>query len=104
MKRLAILTILLLGACGHPAAAPVHPTLPEVTLCKTTEAELRAALGTPTRDGLFHSARVMSWIVDGSGGVIRYLAVMLDGNSVVIDRVWNIPTEIPWTPTDQCAR
>ena len=101
MTRLAI----LLAACSHPGppAAP-HATVPEVTLCKTTEAELRTALGTPTRDGLFHNARVMSWIVGGNGGVTRYLAVMLDGDGVVIDRVWNIPTEIPWTPTDQCAR
>jgi len=34
--------------------------------------------------------------------VIRYLAVMFDAGGVVIDRVWSVPTEISWVPTDQC--
>lgn len=60
-------------------------------------------LGESTRDGIFHDARIESWILgEGHGGVVRYLAVMLDPKGVVIDRVWDVPTEIPWVPADQC--
>lgn len=96
---------LLLGACHHGgAAAPARPATeaPHVVLCETTEADLRAALGAPTRDGTLHRAHVMSWIL-GEDDVVAYLAVMLDDAGVVIDQIWNVPTEIPWTPTDQCA-
>ena len=100
MKRL----LLVLAAChAQPASPPPPRSLPAITLCKTTEAELRAALGEPTRDGMLHDARIASWILgEGAGGVIRYLAVMFDAQGVVIDRVWNVPTEVPWVPADQC--
>ena len=99
---------LLLPACaafGEEDDRPAAPgVVPVVELCRTTETDLRAALGTPTRDGLLHDARVQSWITgEGEGGVVRYLAVLLDARGVVVDRIWNIPTEIPWTPTDQCT-
>ncbi|MBX3155707.1 MAG: hypothetical protein KF773_06895 [Deltaproteobacteria bacterium] len=103
MVRYGLLLAALAGCHGEaarPAAAPKGP--PAVTLCKTTEAELRAQLGEPTRDGLLHDARVLSWILGERGGVVRYLAVLLDANHVVVDRIWNVPTEIPWTPMDQC--
>jgi hypothetical protein len=45
----------------------------------------------------------MSWII-AERTVVSYLAVLLDGSGVVIDQVWNIPSEIPWIPTDQCAK
>ncbi|MEO8701814.1 MAG: NUDIX domain-containing protein [Kofleriaceae bacterium] len=102
MKTFALL---VLAACRAPAAHAPAPAAgpPAITLCHTTEAELRAALGEPTRDGIFHDARIESWILgEGHGGVVRYLAVMLDPKGVVIDRVWNVPTEIPWVPADQC--
>lgn len=88
---------------GAKARGPVQ--LPPITLCRTTEAELRAALGTPTRDGLLHDARVLSWITGASReGAVRYLAVLLDGQGVVIDRIWNLPSEINWVPADQCTK
>jgi hypothetical protein len=101
-----LLAIAALAACHSTAAAPARPSPspPAITLCRTLEAELRAALGEPTRDGYIHADRVLSWIVgEGRSGTIQYLAVMLDGNGVVVDRVWNVPTEIPWTPTSQCG-
>jgi len=95
---------LLITACrlGAAAAPDSRSTPPQVVLCRTTEVELRAALGPPTRDGVFHRAHILSWIL-GDEPVVRYLAVMVDDAGVVIDQVWNVPTEIPWTPTDQCG-
>src|ERR1700759_855511 len=95
---LAALCAVLVGCGAHreatEARGPVR--LPPVTLCHTTEAELRAALGTPTRDGVLHDARVLSWLTGISHeGVVHYLAVLLDGQGVVIDRIWDVPTEIP---------
>jgi hypothetical protein len=100
------LVLVAIGCRSTHATAPAAPrAAPEVALCRTTEAEVRAALGPPTRDGLLHDARVMSWILgEGNGGVVRYLAVLLDSRGVVVDRIWNLPTEIPWVPADQCAR
>lgn len=101
------LWVMLVGCGAHrtepEASHPVAP--PPITLCKTTEADLRAALGVPTRDGLLHDARVLSWITGIThDGVVRYLAVLVDGHGVVVDRIWNLPTEIPWVPADQCPR
>ncbi|HEY0476744.1 MAG TPA: hypothetical protein VGD37_04425 [Kofleriaceae bacterium] len=104
---LAACAVLLGCGAPHRQGPEVRgiAALPQVTLCRTTEAELRAALGVPTRDGLLHDARVMSWITGASSeGAVRYLAVLLDAHGVVIDRVWNLPTEIPWLPADQCTR
>jgi hypothetical protein len=103
MRRVWLL--LALAGC-HPSSTTSHPKVsaaaPQVELCKTTEAELRRALGPPTRDGLYHRSKIMSWIL-GEDQVVQYLAVLVDGRGVVIDQVWNVPTEIPWTPTDQCS-
>ncbi|MCY7354116.1 MAG: hypothetical protein LH470_03390 [Lysobacter sp.] len=75
-------------------------------LCRTTETELRASLGIPTRDGRLRDARVLSWITGDSdgddGGVVHYVAVMLEPHGTVVDLYWDLPTEIAWTPTDQC--
>ena len=46
--------------------------------------------------------RILSWIV-GEGSVVSYLAVLVDPRGVVVDLVWDVPTEIPWTPENQCA-
>ena len=105
MLRFALL--LLVATACHPnnSKTPTTPPpkLPTLVLCKTTEQDLRTALGEPTRNGLYHDQHVMSWIVE-EHTVVSYLAVLLDANSVVIDEVWNIPSEIPWIPTDQCAK
>ena len=96
-----------LGGCAStPQAGPPPPDrtpfVRSIELCRTTESQLRIALGAPTRDGVLHNARVMSWILGRDDGVIRYLAVLLDADGIVVDRIWNLPTEIPWTPTDRC--
>ena len=36
------------------------------------------------------------------GSVVSGLAVLLDARGVVVDLEWDVPTEIPWTPADQC--
>ena len=53
------------------------------------------------RDGILDGARVMSWIARWDSP-LRYFAVLLDDHGVVVDIFWDIPTEIPWVPTDQC--
>jgi hypothetical protein len=108
IRLAAFFSPLLLAACA--GAAPSTAPAPEgggravaegVVLCRTTEAELRAALGPPTRDGRLRDQRVLSWIVD-EGSVVAYLAVLVDVRGVVADLYWNLPTEIPWTPSNQC--
>jgi hypothetical protein len=98
---------LLPVACARPAPPPrVAPVdagavARSITLCTTTEGELRRQLGQPTRDGLLRRSRVLSWIV-GEDQVVTYLAVLLNERGVVVDLYWDLPTEIPWVPTDQC--
>lgn len=104
--RLALCAAALAG-CAHTAAAPSAPSVDAaavaraVVLCTTTEADLRRSLGAPTRDGRFRDARVVSWVT-GEEGVVHFLAVLLDARGVVVDLYWDLPDEIPWTPTDQC--
>ena len=102
-----VIAALLLGGCAHSASVPATPAVDggavarSIVLCKTTEAELRQQLGEPTRDGRIHGSRVISWITQWESPT-RYLAVLLDGSGVVVDVYWDVPTEIPWSPTDQC--
>ena len=104
-----LLALVLATACT--SAEPEPPSLPTdaaavaraVVLCTTTFEELRAQLGEPTRDGILHRARVASWISTWDSPT-KYLAVLLDERNVVVDLYWDIPTEIPWTPSDQCRR
>ena len=103
----ACVVILGCGGAAQGGAPRAHTAveLPPITLCRTTEAELRAALGAPLRDGVLHDARVMSWVIGhGPEGIVRFVAVLLDARGVVVDRMWNLPAEIPWVPTDQCTR
>jgi hypothetical protein len=44
----------------------------------------------------------MNWIVQAESPG-RYLGVLLDSRGVVVDLYWDIPTEVPWLPADQCA-
>ncbi len=99
----------MLASCatrGQAAAADgpdLRPLVGAIDLCTTTEAELRRDFGTPTRDGRLRDARILSWITAmGDDGVAHYLAVMLDARGRVVDLYWDLPTEIPWTPSDQC--
>ncbi len=79
------------------AAAIAH----SVRLCRTQFAELQQQLGQPTRDGIVHKQRIVSWIVQWDAPT-RYLAVLLNAQNTVVDLYWNVPSEIPWNPTDQC--
>jgi hypothetical protein len=105
------LLFLLVAGCAHSGASPATPPKPSldtsavtrsVVLCRTTETELRHLLGKPTRDGILHKAHIMSWILR-SESPVGYLAVLLDERGVVVDLYWDIPTEIPWVPADQCG-
>jgi hypothetical protein len=112
LRQLASLSLLflLVAGCAHPVAPPAtsKPALDRsavtrsIVLCRTTEAELRRLLGEPTRDGILHKAHIMSWILRQESPV-GYLAVLLDDGGVVVDLYWDIPTEIPWVPADQCG-
>ena len=72
-----------------------------IRLCRTQLAELQQQLGEPTRDGIVHKQHIVSWIVQWDAPT-RYLAVMLNAQNTVVDLYWNVPSEIPWNPTDQC--
>jgi len=109
VRPLALVGLLLAGcASAHPHAPKGPDPIVEaravarsVVLCKTTEAELRQKLGAPSRDGVIHDAHILSWLIS-TETLNRYLAVLLDAHGVVVDLYWDIPTEIPWVPTDQC--
>lgn len=96
------------ASCSRPGIPPPAPMVDgdavarSIILCKTTEGELRARLGKPTRDGVLRRARILSWITRDNG-VVSYLAVLLNARGIVVDMYWDIPTEVPWVPADQCA-
>jgi hypothetical protein len=108
---LALIDLLITG-CAHSATATAASAADTATvfrtaarsivLCSTTESELRRKLGEPYRDGILHRRRVVSWIAQRDSPT-RYLAVLLDDHGVVVDVYWDIPTEVPWVPTDQCG-
>ena len=109
---LALMLALSAAACAHsnpPAeargarVAQARATVESIVLCKTTEEELRRELGEPTRNGRLHGKRIVSWIVQWDSPA-RYLAVLLDERGIVVDAYWDVPTEIPWTPANQCTR
>ena len=112
-RRALLVLLAVAGAgclgCAHSGPAPrAHaPAFDDraaarsVVLCTTTEAELRRQFGAPVRDGILHRARIMSWVTRWESPS-RYLAVMLDDHGVVVDLYWDVPTEVPWVPTDQC--
>ena len=108
MKKLLLLALLLVAPALAFAKKESRPVLDgtaaaeSVILCHTTLTELHERLGPPTRDGLLHSVRIVSWITEWEP-LAKYLAVMVDKQGVVVDLYWNIPTEIPWAPTSQCT-
>lgn len=98
-----------LGGCVSTRTTPEKPVLDgaaaarSVVLCQTTLDELTARLGTPSRDGVIHSAHIVSWIT-ATEPLVRYLAVLVDERGIVTDLYWNVPTEIVWNPDDGCSR
>ena len=100
--------LLLIAGCNKPTptttpspTTDIRKIASSIVLCKTTEAELRRQLGEPTRDGILRNARIVSWITSLDTPV-RYLAVLVDEQGIVVDLYWDIPTEIPWMPANQC--
>jgi len=83
--------------------ASTQQSVRAIVLCTTTEAELRRGFGAPTRDGILRNERIVSWIV-GDSDPIKYFAVLLDSRGVVVDLYWDIPTEVPWMPANQCRK
>jgi len=107
LRVLPVLGVVVMAACRqgaqtHETVNSFLATAKSVVLCQTTEAELRLQLGEPHRDGILHGGRVLSWIVPGTSAG-RYLAVLVDSRRIVTDLYWDIPTAVPWVPTDQCA-
>jgi hypothetical protein len=118
-KLLALFALVVLAGCAArskhhaPTAegnASTHATdstvdaaavVRSIRLCRTQLAELQQLLGEPTRDGMVHKQHIISWIVQWDAPT-RYLAVMLNAQNTVVDLYWNVPSEIPWSPTDQC--
>jgi len=72
-----------------------------IVLCQTTDSTLRRQLGDPSRNGAIHGEHIMSWIVFDTDPSL-YLAVLLDSAGIVVDEYWDVPTEVPWVPTNQC--
>jgi len=106
------------AAASAPAATPSRQTAAQpayvdtvdarsvarsLVLCRTTADTLRRQLGEPTRDGMVHGLHVMSWSTRSQTPQV-FLAILVDARGVVADIYWDVPAEIPWVPTDQCAR
>jgi hypothetical protein len=107
MRRAALL---VLAACGGAAKPPVS-TVPladarakiaTIELCKTTEAEVRAWLGEPVRDGRQGRLRLEDWLLADKPE--RVLAIVIDEHGVIVDLQWDAPGAASWTPSDHCAR
>lgn len=115
-----LLSLLLIAAAcrgGEPphgastaAAGPARPDTAEarmiadsVELCRTTEAELKARLGPPDRDGLLHGEHVVTWFVQPNSPE-RFLTVLLDSAGVVVDDYWDVPQETPVLLKNRCAK
>jgi hypothetical protein len=101
-----LLGVVALAGCPQPkpsdTVASFQATANSVVLCRTTEAELRLQLGEPTREGLLHRSRILTWIIPGTSSA-RYLSALLDEQRIVTDIYWDIPPSVPWVPTSQCA-
>lgn len=84
-----------------PATMDAAPVARSIVLCTTTLDDLRRQLGEPTRDGILHRERIVSWITAWDP-LVRYLAVVVDAKGLVVDLYWDVPTEATWSPTNQC--
>jgi hypothetical protein len=107
----AVAVTLALASCNRanspvaqqPAITPaqLRDAARSIVLCQTADSTLLRRLGRPSRDGLLHHERVMSWIAPNES-LTLFLAVALDSAGTVVDLYWDIPTEVPWVPTSQC--
>lgn len=110
MRLTPALLLLALGAGCATTPEPDAETpiaggrdlVASVVPCRTTLADIEPRLGPPSRDGRLGDLRVLTWIVEWEP-LVRYLGVAVDARGVVVDRVWDLPSEVPWTPTDRCA-
>jgi len=102
-----MLFVLLLAGC---VTSPPNEEQPiangaevarSVVLCETKVADLETKLGTPSRDGVLGTSRIMTWIVAWDP-LTKYLGVMANENGTVTDLYWNLPSEIPWSPVNRC--
>ena len=84
-----------------PREQALREAAQSVVLCQTADSTLLRRLGHPSRDGVLHRERVMSWLAL-SDTLTRYLAVLLDSTGTVVDMYWDVPSEVPWVPTNQC--
>lgn len=107
MRVITALFVLFLSGC---ATAPPDEEQPiangaevarSVVLCQTIVADLETQLGTPDRDGVLGTSRIMTWIVAWEP-LTKYLGVMADESGTVTDLYWNLPSEIPWSPVNRC--
>jgi hypothetical protein len=118
MRALLPALLLVLTGCAHlpgdsapeapvgrrvEADVDVSAVAKSIVVCQSNEADLRQRLGPPTRDGLLHRERVLSWLTRDESPP-KYLAVLLDRNGLVVDVYWDIPTEVPWVPTNHCVQ
>lgn len=90
-------------AAGESArrASRMRAVADSIVLCRTSDSTLRRELGAPSRTGRIHRERILSWVVPDQP-LDTYLAVMLDASGTVVDVYWDVPTEAPWVPEDQC--
>ncbi len=72
-----------------------------VELCRTAATEITQRLGTPSRDGRLGTHRVMTWIVAWEP-LVRTFGVLVDSRGTVVDLIWDLPSEVPWTPANRC--
>ncbi|MGZ7064304.1 MAG: hypothetical protein ACXVKD_15735 [Candidatus Angelobacter sp.] len=106
-RWLICLLSLILASCATTEPSQEKPIKDGATVatgivvCKTTYMEIEQRLGSPSRDGLLGQDRVVTWIVEWKP-LVRYLGVMVDKQNLIVDRYWNLPSEVAWTPTNRC--
>lgn len=106
-RSLALVLLATLGGCATAPPSSEQPIVGgaavarSVVLCRTTYVELVQRLGPPSRDGTVGHDRIVTWVVEWDP-LVRYLGVLLDSRGVVVDRYWDVPTEVQWVPTRRC--
>ena len=122
VKPLLVCVVVVLAGCSHKSRTRPSEAAPEgahetagtavsgvdaatvarsIRLCRTQLQDLQEQLGQPTRDGIVHKQRIVSWTIQ-SDAPRRELAVMLNPQNTVVDIYWNVPSAVPWSPADQC--